>query len=68
MTVKVVEKATGKEHTGKYAVVDSAQVALFSGSMSDKKGGLRGCGRKTVFEAAKVAVTADDPSRELKRP
>lgn len=67
MTVKVVEKATGKEFTGKYAVVDPAQVALFSGSMSDKKGGIRGCGRKTVFEAAKVTVSADDPSREIKR-
>lgn len=66
MTVKVVDKKTGKAFTGKYAAVGTDQVGLFSGIMSDKKGGWRGCGKKTVFAAADVTVTADDP-KEIKR-
>lgn len=66
MAVKVVDKKTGKAVLGKYAVVGKDQVGLFSGIMSDKKGGWRGCGKKTVFEAASVTVNADDPAKELK--
>lgn len=67
MAVKVVEKDSGKATTGKYAVVDKEKVNLWSGVMSDKKGGFRGCGRKLVFEVAKVTVSADDPAKEIKR-
>jgi hypothetical protein len=35
--------------------------------MSDKKGGWRGCGKKTIFAADAVTVKADDPVRELKQ-
>jgi hypothetical protein len=34
--------------------------------MSDKKGGLRGCGKKRVFPRQGVTVEADNPSLELK--
>jgi len=67
MTVKVVEKKTGKESTGKYAIVKSGEVNLYTGIMSDKKGGWRGCGRRLVFPAAEVTVKADDPAKELKQ-
>lgn len=67
MAVKVVDKATGETHTGKFARIVGGSVNLFSGIMSDKKGGFRGCSRKQVFDEAKVTVTADDPDRELKR-
>ncbi len=67
MTVKVVIKDTGQTITGKFASLEVDKVGLFSGIMSDKKGGMRGCGKKTVFEAARVTVTADDPAKELKR-
>lgn len=67
MPVKVVDRKTGKEITGKWAAVKGAEIHLWSGIMSDKKGGWRGCGRKTVFPAAGVTVTADDPAKELKK-
>lgn len=62
MPIKVVAKKTGK-----WAAVKGAEIHLWSGIMSDKKGGWRGCGRKTVFPAGGVTVTADDPAKELKR-
>ena len=40
----MVDKKTGKEITGKYAVIKGGQVNLYTGIMSDKKGGWRGCG------------------------
>ncbi len=67
MSVKVTEKATGKETIGKWAAVKGGEVGLFSGIMSDKKGGWRGCGKKTVFSADAVTVKADDPAKELKQ-
>jgi hypothetical protein len=67
MSVKVVDKKTGKETTGKYAVVKGGQVSLYTGIMSDKKGGWRGCGKRLVFPADSVTVAADDLSKELKR-
>ncbi|MBI4281938.1 MAG: hypothetical protein HY672_00405 [Chloroflexi bacterium] len=67
MAVKILIKETGETITGKFASLEADTVGLFSGIMSDKKGGFRGCGKKRVFEAAAVTVTADDPSKELKR-
>jgi hypothetical protein len=67
MPVKVVDKKSAKESTGKWAAVKGGEVHLWSGIMSDKKGGWRGCGRKTVFPATSVTVTADDPKKELKK-
>lgn len=67
MTVKVLVKETGETITGKFAALDGAQVGLFSGIMSDKKGGFRGCGKKRVFVAAAVTVTAEDPAQELRK-
>jgi hypothetical protein len=67
MPVKVLIKKTGETITGKFAVLEGENVGLFSGIMSDKKGGFRGCGKKQVFEAPAVAVEADDPAKEIKR-
>ncbi len=67
MSVRVIEKASGKETVGKYAAIKGSEVGLFSGIMSDKKGGWRGCGKKTVFKADTVTVKADDPAKELKQ-
>ena len=67
MAVKVVEKATGKVVTGKYAAIKGKDVRLYSGIMSDKKGGWRGCGRRLVFSLDDVIVTADEPKKELKQ-
>jgi len=67
MPVKAVDKKTGKESTGKWVAVKGGEVPLWSGIMPDKKGGWRGCGRKTVFPSAGVSATADDPAKELKR-
>ncbi len=67
MPVKVTDKKTGKESTGKWAAVKGAEVQLWSGIMSDKKGGWRGCGKRTIFAAADVNVAADDPAKELKK-
>lgn len=67
MAVKVLIKETGETITGKFASLEADKVGLFSGIMSDKKGGFRGCGKKQVFEAATVTVTADDPAKELKQ-
>lgn len=66
MSVKVVDK-TGKETLGKYASVKDGQVSLYTGIMSDKKGGWRGCGKRIVFSEGAVTVTADDAAKELKR-
>ena len=66
MSVKVTEKKTGKETVGKWASIKDGQVNLFSGIMSDKKGGWRGCGKKVAFPADSVDVKADDPAKELK--
>lgn len=67
MSVRVVDKKTGKETAGKYASVKDGQVSLYSGIMSDKKGGWRGCGKRIVFPAEIATVTADDPTKELKQ-
>jgi hypothetical protein len=67
MSVTVIDKTSGKEITGKYAAVKGGEVGLFSGIMSDKKGGWRGCGKKTVFMLDGVTVKADDLAKELKQ-
>lgn len=67
MSVRVADKKSGKETAGKYASVKAGQVSLYSGIMSDKKGGWRGCGKRTVFSIADVTITADDPAKELKQ-
>ena len=67
MAVKVTEKATGAIHNGKYAAIQGANLNLYSGIMSDKKGGWRGCGKRIVFVADAVSVAADDPAKEMKQ-
>ena len=67
MGVKVVDKGTGKETAGKYAVIKGGEVSLYTGITSDKKGGWRGCGKKIVFPEDSVRVAADDPTKGLKR-
>jgi len=67
MAVKVVEKATGTVSTGKFAAIKGKEVTLYSGMMSDKKGGWRGCGRKQVFSLKDYAVSADKPEQEIKK-
>ncbi|MBI4216822.1 MAG: hypothetical protein HY687_05480 [Chloroflexi bacterium] len=69
MAVKVVEKKSGgKTHTGKFVDFKEGSVILWSGVMSDKKGGWRGCGKKVgTFPAGDVTVTADDAAKETKR-
>lgn len=67
MSVKVKDNKTGKESLGKYALIKGGQVSLYTGIMSDKKGGWRGCGKRLVFPAEGVTVTADEPTRELKK-
>lgn len=67
MAVRVVVKSSKAEIVGKFASIENGKVNLFSGIMSDKKGGWRGCGRKQVFDTARVAVKADDPVKELRR-
>ena len=67
MAVNVLVRETGESVMGKFVVLEKDTVGLFSGIMSDKKGGFRGCGKKRVFEAAAVEVTADDPGTELKQ-
>jgi hypothetical protein len=67
MAVKVIEKAMGKVTTGKYAATNGKDIRLYSGIMSDKKGGWRGCGTCTAFSADAVSVSAGDPARELKK-
>lgn len=68
MAVKLVNKKSGQALTGKFADIKGGSVHLWSGSMSDKKGGFRGCGKKLgVFPEAEVTVTADDPTKEMKR-
>jgi len=67
MSVKVVAKKTGKETTGKYAIIKGGQANLYTGIMSDKKGGWRGCGKRLVFPQDSVTVAADDPTKELKQ-
>lgn len=67
MAVKVLIKASGENVSGKYCVVEKGQVALYSGIMSDKKGGFRGCGKKRLFDAAAVTWAADEPAREVRQ-
>jgi hypothetical protein len=67
MSVKVKDKKTGNEAVGKFAAIKAGEVKLYSGIMSDKKGGWRGCGKSTTFSADDVSVSADDPSKELKQ-
>ena len=66
MAVRVVDRGSGKTAIGKYAVIKEGSVFLYSGCMPDKKGGLRGCGKKSVFPSEAVTVNADDPQREIK--
>ena len=67
MSVKLVDRKTSKETTGKYAVIKGGQISLYTGIMSDKKGGWRGCGKRLVFSADSVTFAADDPTRELRQ-
>lgn len=67
MAVHILVKGSKNEVVGKFASIEDGKVNLFSGIMSDKKGGWRGCGRKQVFEAARVTVKADSPAKELRR-
>ena len=68
MAVRIVDKESGQTFTGKFADVKEGTVSLWSGIMSDKKGGFRGCGKKVgVFPEANVTIEADDPAREIKR-
>ena len=67
MPVTILVKETGEEVKGKFAAIDAENIGLFSGIMSDKKGGFRGCGKKTVFAANAVSVNADEPEKELKQ-
>ncbi len=67
MAVSVVVKRTGQAAVGKFASIEGGKVSLFSGIMSDKQGGYRGCGRKQIFDAAAVKVTADDPRKEVRQ-
>jgi len=66
MAVKVVNKETGETISGKLAILKEGNVLLYSGCRPDKKGGLRGCGKRQVFAADSVSVSADDPAREIK--
>lgn len=65
MSVKVIDKQTGEETVGKFALKKGGQLNLYTGIMSNKKGGWRGCGKRIVFPAENVTVTADDPAKEL---
>lgn len=67
MSVRVIDKKSGQETIGKWAAVKGNEVNLFTGIMSDKKGGWRGCGKKIVFPTDTVTITADDPAKELKK-
>ena len=67
MSVRVIDKKTGEETIGKYALVKGGQVSLYTGIMSDKKGGWRGCGKRIVFPDESVTVIADDPAKEFKQ-
>ncbi len=67
MSVKVIDKQTGEETVGKFALVKGDQVNLYTGIMSDKKGGWRGCGKRIIFPTESVTITADDPTKELKQ-
>ena len=42
MSVTVLIKETGESIKGKFVVIDGETVGLYSGIMSDKKGGFRG--------------------------
>ncbi|MDP6770820.1 MAG: hypothetical protein QF704_09010 [Anaerolineales bacterium] len=67
MSVKVTDSQTGEEATGKFALAKGGQINLYTGIMSDKKGGWRGCGKRIVFSAENVIVIADNPAKELKQ-
>jgi hypothetical protein len=67
MPVKIVDKDSGKETVGKWAAFKGQEIHLWSGIMSDKKGGWRGCGKRTVFTAENVKIVADDSTKELKK-
>ena len=67
MGVKVIDKKSGSETTGKYAVIKAGQVNLYTGITSDKKGGWRGCGKRHQFAVNDVTVTDDEPAKELKK-
>ena len=66
MTVKAVNKKSGETVTGKFAVLQGESVFLYSGCMPDKKGGLRGCGKKHTLARGDVTVSADNPTLEIK--
>lgn len=67
MSVRVIDKKSGKETIGKWASVKGNEINLFTGIMSDKKGGWRGCGKKIVFPADSVTIAADEPAKELRQ-
>jgi hypothetical protein len=67
MAVRVVDKASGQTLTGKFAQIKEGNVLLYSGIMSDKKGGFRGCGKRQVIPLEGVSVDADNPAQELRQ-
>ena len=67
MSVKIISYYPHQEHVGKFALIKGDQVNLYTGIMSDKKGGWRGCGKQIVFPADGITITADDPAKELKQ-
>jgi hypothetical protein len=67
MTVRVVDKETGKCTLGKYAIIRKGQVILYTGIISDPECGWRGCGLRMVLAADLATVTADEPTKELRQ-
>ena len=65
MAVTVFVKSTGEKFRGKFATIDGDLVGLFSDARLDGKGGLRGCGKKTVLIAADVDLLAHQPDIEI---
>lgn len=65
MAVSVFVRATGEKFTGKFALIEGGKVGLYSGIMADRKGGRRGCGKKSTFVLAEVEVLAHQPDIEI---
>ena len=65
MAVNIFIKATGERFTGKFASIENGNVYLYSGITPNRKGGFRGCGKKTAFPEADVEVLAHRPDHEI---